>query len=226
MLELKVIGLGGIGCALLPPLARYLYYAGSGCRLTLVDGDAFEQRNLPRQAFRAPGNKARVKAEEIAQEFPGLSVRAIAEFVTAGNVADLIRSGDVVFLGVDNHRTRKVVSDHCERLADALLISGGNEWTDGNVQVYCRRGGRDLSAPLTRFHPEIACPRDGSPADASCDQAVAAGAPQLLFMNLAVASAMLNAFYAWQQGGIRYGEVYLDILAGRSQPVERRGSRE
>ena len=226
MLEIKVVGLGGIGCALLPPLARYLHYAGIGCRLTLVDGDAFEQRNLPRQAFRAAGNKARVKAEEVAQEFPGLSVRAIGEFVTPGNVADLIRSGDVVFLGVDNHRTRKVVSDHCERLADALLISGGNEWTDGNVQVYCRREGRDLSAPLTRFHPEIAVPGDGSPADASCDYAVAAGAPQLLFMNLAVASAMLNAFYAWQQGGIRYGEVYLDILAGRSQPVERRGFSE
>lgn len=226
MLEIKVIGLGGIGCALLPPLARYLYYAGIGCRLTLVDGDAFEQRNLPRQAFRAAGNKARVKAEEMAQEFPGLSVRAIPEFVTPVNVTDLVRSGDVVFLGVDNHRTRKVVSDHCERLADVLLISGGNEWTDGNVQVYFRREGRDVSAPLTRFHPEIVLPADGSPADASCDQAVAAGAPQLLFMNLAVASAMLNAFYAWQQGAIRYGEVYVDILAGRSQPVERRGSRE
>ena len=226
MLEIKVIGLGGIGCALLPPLSRYLYYAGTGCRLTLVDGDAFEQRNLPRQGFRAAGNKARVKAEEVAQEFPGLSVRAVPEFVTAANAADWIRSGDVVFLGVDNHRTRKVISDHCERLADLLLISGGNEWTDGNVQVYCREGGRDLSAPLTRFHPEIAFPGDGSPADASCDAAAAAGAPQLLFTNLAVASAMLNAFYAWQQGGIGYGEVYLDILAGRSQPVERRRSRE
>ena len=226
MLEIKVIGLGGIGCALLPPLARYLHYAGTGCRLTLVDGDAFEQRNLPRQSFRAAGNKARVKAEELAQEFTGLSVRAIPEFVSPANASDLIRNGDVVFLGVDNHRTRKVVSDHCERLPDILLISGGNEWTDGNVQVYCRQGGRDLSAPLTRFHPEIAFPGDGSPADASCDAAVTAGTPQLLFMNLAVASAMLNAFYAWQQGGVRYGEVYLDILAGRSQPVQRGGSRE
>jgi hypothetical protein len=45
-------------------------------------------------------------------------------------------------------------------------------------------------------------------------------------MNLAVASAMLNVFYAWQQGGVPYGEVYLDILAGRSQPVQRGGSRE
>lgn len=225
MLEIRVIGLGGIGCALLLPLARYLYYAGTACRLTLVDGDAFEQRNLPRQAFRAGGNKARVKAEELAQEFPGLSVRAVSEFVTATNVPDLIWSGDVVFLGVDNHRTRKVISDHCERLGDVLLISGGNEWTDGNVQVYCRQGGRDLSAPLTRFHPEIAAPGDASPAEASCDAAAAAGAPQLLFMNLTVASAMLNAFYAWQQGRLGYGEVYLDILAGRSQPVERRGAR-
>jgi hypothetical protein len=40
-------------------------------------------------------------------------------------------------------------------------------------------------------------------------------------MNLGVASAMLNAFYAWRSGRLRYGEVYLDIVEGRAQPVAR-----
>ena len=46
-------------------------------------------------------------------------------------------------------------------------------------------------------------------------------APQLLVTNLAVASAMLSAFYACLQGTLTYEEVYLDIVAGRMNPVAR-----
>jgi molybdopterin/thiamine biosynthesis adenylyltransferase len=235
VMEIKVIGVGGIGCALLPHLCRYLNYGspppgdgdgpggapGPRARVTLVDGDDFEARNAARQAFGAAGNKARVKAAELAREFEALSLRAVPEYVHEGNAAALLGEGDVVFLAVDNHRTRNVVSDHCRTLRSAVLISGGNDLTDGNVQVYVRREGRDVTLPLTQFHPEIAEPRDRSPAEMSCDELARAGAPQLLFANLAVASAMLNAFYAWQQEALAYGEVYLDILQARANPVPR-----
>ena len=235
VMEIKVIGVGGIGCALLPHLCRYLSHgssstgpgdgngaaAGRRARVTLVDGDAFEARNAARQAFPAAGNKAQVKAAELAREFPALSLRAVPEFIHPGNAAALVRPGDVVFLGVDNHSTRKAVSDHCRTLRDVVLISGGNDLTDGNVQVYVRRAGEDVTLPLTRFHPEIADPSDRSPAEMSCEELARAGAPQLLFTNLAVASAMLNAFYAWEQGALAYGEVYLDIVQARANPVPR-----
>ncbi len=221
MLEIKVIGIGGIGCALLPYLARYLQSSGEPARLTLVDGDAFEARNGDRQAFSELGNKAKVKAMELARQFEGLSFRAIPEYVTPENVGTVIRIGDVVFLGVDNHRTRRVVSEHCRRLADVSLISGGNDYSDGNVQVYVRQAGRDVTSPLTRFHPEIAEPKDRSPHEMSCDELSQDAAPQLLFTNLAVASAMLNAFYAWHLGKLQYGEVYLDILEGKATPTPR-----
>lgn len=226
MLDIKVIGIGGIGCALLPHLARYLATSGEPARLTLVDGDAFEARNADRQAFPELGNKAKVKALELARQFEGLSFRAIPEFVTPENVRTVIRSGDVVFLGVDNHKTRRVVSDHCQILADVTLFSGGNDYTDGNVQVYVRRAGRDVTLPLARFHPEIADPKDRSPHEMSCDELSQDAAPQLLFTNLAVASAMLNAFYAWRLGKLQYGEVYLDILEGKASPIERHPTRE
>jgi len=32
---------------------------------------------------------------------------------------------DLVLLAVDNHATRKLVSDHCARLDNVCLISGG-----------------------------------------------------------------------------------------------------
>jgi hypothetical protein len=45
---------------------------------------------------------------------------------------------------------------------------------------------------------------------------------QLLFTNAAVASALLGAFYAWRQGVLAYEEAYIDVLAGRQLPVQRK----
>ena len=221
MRQIKVIGIGGIGCALLPHLARYLQAKGEAARVTLVDGDAFETRNADRQAFSRPGNKAKVKATELAQQFEELSFRAVPEFVCPENVETVVGSGDVVFLGVDNHATRRLVSDRCQCLAEVTLISGGNDYTDGNVQVYSRRANRDVTSPLTRFHPEVAEPKDRSPHELSCEELSRGAAPQLLFTNLAVASAMLNAFYACEVGRLQYGEVYLDVLEGKANPIAR-----
>lgn len=226
MREIKVIGIGGIGCALVPFLARYLNYRGERARITLIDGDAFERRNADRQAFGTVGNKAKVKAAEMAREFHGLSFRAIPEYITADNVGQYLQSGDTIFLAVDNHATRKLVSDYCEKLAAVTLISGGNDFTDGNVQVHIREDGRDRTAPITRFHPEIRNPSDRSPAEMSCEELMAQGAPQLLFANLAVASGMLNAYYSLSEEKLPYGEVYLDIVEGKSNPVKREGNSE
>lgn len=221
MLEIKAIGIGGIGCALLPFLCRYLQYSGQKARVTLVDGDHFERSNAPRQAFLKLGNKAEVKARELAQEFENLSLRAVPEFVTAANLARLLKEGDVVLLMVDNHASRKLVSEHAAGLAAVTLISGGNDFVDGNIQVYRRRQGQDLTPSLSRYHPEIAHPQDRNPAELSCEELMAAGAPQLLFTNLMVASMMLNAFYALTQDRLNYSEVYLDILENLTRPVDR-----
>ena len=221
MLEIKAIGIGGIGCALLPFLCRYLQYSEAHTRLTLIDGDRFERRNASRQAFSRLGNKAEVKSVELAQEYEVLSFRAVPEYVTEANVGRLISAGEVVFLMVDNHASRNLVSHHAATLADLTLISGGNDYEDGNVQVYVRQKGLDLTPSLARYHPEIANPQDRNPAALSCEELMAAGAPQLLFANLMVASLMLNAFYAIRQGSLNYSEVYLDILQNVSRAVAR-----
>lgn len=221
MLEIKVIGIGGIGCALLPFLCRYLQYSEARARLTLIDGDRFERSNAARQAFSRLGNKAEVKAVELAQEFEVLSFRSFPEYVTEANIGRLIGVGEVVFLMVDNHASRNLVSRHTSSLSDLTLISGGNDYEDGNVQIYVRQNGQDLTPSLSRYHPEIATPRDQSPAVMSCEELMAAGAPQLLFANLMVASLMLNAFYAIRQGRLNYSEVYLDIVQNVSRAVTR-----
>lgn len=221
MLEIKAIGIGGIGCALLPFLCRYLQYSEVRARLTLIDGDRFERRNAARQAFSRLGNKAEVKAVELAREFEVLSFRSIPEYVTDANVGRLIGAGEVVFLMVDNHASRNLMSRHAATLPDLTLISGGNDYEDGNVQIYVRQDGQDLTPSLARYHPEITTPQDKNPAALSCEELMEAGAPQLLFANLMVASLMLNAFYAIQQGRLNYSEVYLDIVQNVSRAVTR-----
>ncbi len=220
-MEIKVIGLGGIGSALVRPLARYLNFNNARARLTLVDGDSYEPKNQARQVFEDFGNKAAITAHELARDFTAVSVRAIKEYVTMSNVKRIVEEGDVVFLAVDNHATRKLVNDHCFRLSDVALISGGNEFTDGTIQIYLRQGGQNLTPPLTHLHPEIEFPEDRNPADGSCLQ-LEESSPQLIITNLAVATGMLEAFYALEQGQLNWSESYFDILTGAKRPVLRK----
>lgn len=223
----KVIGLGGIGCIVLQYLTVFLKGLDRPARLVLIDGDAFEPANEQRMVFSKVGNKAEVKAVEAAGWLGAsdVAVVAVPEFVAPDNLGRLILPGDHVFLCVDNHPTRKVVSDHCAGLESVALFSGGNEGVEpprergtyGNVQVYVRQGGRDLTVPLTRFHPEIANPRGKLPSEANCAE-LAISTPQILFANLAVASAMLGAFFAYACGRLTYQEVKLDILDARMLP--------
>jgi hypothetical protein len=225
--RVKVIGLGGVGCIVLEYLAVFLKSLAQPVRLVLIDGDTFEVGNSRRMRFGEFGNKAEVKAAEILSWLgeSDVAVAAVGEYVTPDNVGRLIREGDHVLLCVDNHATRKLVSDHCGTLSDVTLVSGGNDGVEpprqrgtyGNVQVYLRRGGKDATASLTRFHPEIANPRGKLPTELSCVE-LAQSVPQILFTNLAVASAMLSAYFACCCGALAYQEVKFDVLDARMLP--------
>lgn len=226
MRRIVVIGLGGIGSHLVEPLARYVSGIVDRVELHLVDGDSYSPGNADRQRMstgQSGVNKAEVQAGLLRPQFPKLSISARAEFVGDRNVAEIIVEADTVFACVDNHATRKVVSDRARRLRDVLLISAGNDRTDGNVQVYWRQNGRQRTAALDRFHPEIRFPTDRNPADLSCEELAALpGGGQIIFTNLTAASLALNAYYAATTARLPYGEVYFDVLVNKARPVERK----
>jgi len=227
---LKVIGLGGIGAPVAQALVQYLFRLPAAPALWLIDGDVFEEGNRGRVIFYAePGqNKAKVKAQELSLWCGGsVTILPVPMYVTPRNGSRLIASGDIVFLCVDNHATRKLVANRCRRLPSVTLFSGGNDGienglsgTYGNVQVYERVRGRDRFNPITRFHPEIARPADHRPDELGC-AAQLHSVPQLLFTNLAVAAAMLGAFHNWLCRNLSYEEVCLDIALARMNPVTR-----
>lgn len=218
--NIKVIGLGGIGTALLHFLPRYLSHHFPEAKLTLIDGDHYESRNAQRQSFDRLGGKADVSAGRVEAEFPGLRVVSWQEYVTEENSARLVRDGDVVLLGVDRHASRLVLSERFCELQNGVLISGGNELTTGNVQVHVRKNGQDVTLPIANeFHPEILRPDDQVPGP-NCEQA-AAVTPQLLFMNAWVAMRMLVALQQVIDGKMVCDELYLDLETGNARSVAR-----
>jgi hypothetical protein len=197
-----------------------------------MDGDANEERNRDRAIFEGYENKAWVKARDLALACSSkVRIMPVPEYATPRNVRRLSGEGDVVFLCADNHASRKLVGNRCRRIEGVVLISGGDDGTEngraatfGNVKIYLRKDGRDVSRSSTRFHAEVARPTNRRPDERGCEDLVQA-APQLLFTNLAVVAAMVGWFYAWLSGTLDYEEAYLDLSTGRMTPVKRHSRR-
>jgi len=211
---ISVIGLGGVGSILVERLCRFLNFSKDlTAELLLADGDDYEQKNYERQEFTRIGNKADIKATELEMKFDGLRFDVFDAFIDEKNIEEVIKEGDIVFLCVDNHKTRMIVSNYCKELQDVTLISGGNDFVDGNVQIYIRKGGKDLTPDLCAYHPEIANPDDKLPQELSCEQ-LANSDPQLYFANLGVATLMCWSFYnVVVREQYERSEVYFDLTS-------------
>jgi molybdopterin/thiamine biosynthesis adenylyltransferase len=227
-LNIVVVGVGGVGSALVPKLCRYCQHIKPQVPVSmiLIDGDLYEQNNANRQSFHRFGNKAEVTVEALAPQFDRVSFTSITEYLTPENVDFIIAEGSIVFLCVDNNTTRKEVDDFACTLKNVVVICGGNDMTDGNVQIYVRRKGKDTTASLADIHPEIASPQGKAPYQMNCEELAIASSPQLFFANDLVSALMCLVFYQIMEikdflDKPRFGELYFDMLIGRVEPVVR-----
>lgn len=210
------IGCGGIGGILANHMNRIV---GNQDILWLIDGDKFEEKNRDRQDFK----ELRNKAEEV-QSRMKCNTKFVPEFITKKS-KDLFKDNDTVLMCVDNHATRLLVSKFCQKLENVILISGGNESTDGNVQVYIKRRGKEITEPIEKYHPEIQKPSDRNPGD-SCDR-VSESEPQIYFTNNTVATIMANLAFRFTMADKygyfdkEYSEYYFDILINKVDGVKR-----
>jgi molybdopterin/thiamine biosynthesis adenylyltransferase len=235
-LKIKVIGAGGIGLNVLPNLCRYLNYSYEkypSVEVSLIDGDFYEERNRERQDFTEVGPKASITAQEYRNKFPRLQIWDHPVYLADHNIINLIRENDIVLVCVDNHKTRKLISDRAEELENVTVLSGGNDWLDGNVFCHVRRDGENLTPPLaSKYHPEILNPTDENPADAEkkegCDVLVQT-VPQLLFANAAIATMMLEMLWHVLEGKLsedRTAWVIPSTHPGDENPKEHKTSLE
>jgi hypothetical protein len=213
--SIVVIGLGGIGTWLAPPLCRYLHDKRFGGDIVFADGDSFSELNLGRQDAEIADMhkpKAQVMADRLQRSLPGLHLRALNQYVTSHNVADLIKDRSLVVTAVDNHPARAIVALHATALRDVCVLSAGNEKYDGNIHVFMRRGGKDDTIPLVERHPEIAKSKAGDRATLGCDELIALGQTQLITTNFLAAAALLVVFHGlWDRDSVRKSRLHRNL---------------
>ena len=222
-MEISIIGLGGIGSVLVNTISRFLNSNENLKPITikLVDGDDYEYKNISRQEFYNYGNKANVKKRELSNRFQNIDYLDFQMFLDENNISEIVTENSIVFVSVDNHKTRRLVSNYAKKLNNVIVISGGNELTDGNVQIFIRKGGENVTPSLTDYHPEIENPLDKSPDEMSCEE-LSHAEPQLYFTNFMVAGHMCSAFYnIIERNNYKISEVYFDILSMNSNSKTR-----
>ncbi|MBI4450285.1 hypothetical protein HY634_04450 [Candidatus Uhrbacteria bacterium] len=197
--------------------------------VVLVDGGVYSLDQRDHESFHVLGNKARVQAEWLQREFPALDVIDVPMFVGFSSsdrtiaIQDVMLSGDVVFLQVDNNRTRLLVEQYARELQDITLICGGTNGDQLRVMVYLRRNGADLTPPFSSYCEAVAHPQDESPVESreGCFEKVARAAQQPFTM-LSASTFQCNAFCeVWKRESagtlarFPYHELWFDIGTGR-----------
>jgi molybdopterin-synthase adenylyltransferase len=142
--HIAVIGLGSIGCALLPRILRMPCSV-----ITLVDGDRVEEKNLDRQELYAPVDVGRPKVDVAAvwaRNAPVTpTVEAIDQFLDHQNAEALIAMHDLVIDCTDDLHVRRLIDRTC-RDYGVLLISGAVHARQGQVLTLHQEGpGHDLT---------------------------------------------------------------------------------
>lgn len=225
-MQIDIIGLGGIGSNLVVPLLKtikihQLKHPEEFFKIIIVDGDKVEEGNLTRQYFYPQDigkNKATITASFLSQlvsqfSINNINIQAISEYLKKDNIS-IIESKDIVFVGVDNYVTRKLIEDHTQTLEEIFVIFGGNEYYDGDVNILHKEKGEYKTPLLTEKHPEIK-EKDKNPYEMTCEEALVS-APQLLLTNMAVCQYMLEGFYNFLiEDKIVWNEKMFDIFTGK-----------
>ena len=118
-----VVGIGGVGSWAAEALAR-----SAVGHLTLIDLDMVAESNANRQihALDEVWGKAKVDAmaERIRAINPACVVRAIDDFVTPENVAELLAGHDVVVDAIDQTRVKVAMAVWCVENCVPLVMAG------------------------------------------------------------------------------------------------------
>ncbi len=141
--HVAVVGLGGLGGGVTELLAR----AGVG-RLTLIDGDRFEDSNLNRQLMSTVAllgsPKADAAAARVAAVNPSVETRAHAVFLDPGNATRLLEGADVVVDCLDSLDSRRNLQRACRRLAVPLVSAAVAGFSGQLTAIFPGDGGFDL----------------------------------------------------------------------------------
>lgn len=233
-----LVGAGGTGSFLFLPLLRYLenFYnqVDADFRLTVIDGKDVAATKLHRQLFmgRQAGNPKATALVEQYEADPSVVI-AIPRYLGDDNITG-ITEGSIVLIAADNFPVRARIEARAQELNDITVINGGNELTDGSLQLYVRRNGEDITPPMSQGHAEILSDDGADHSRLSCEQiAELPSGEQLIVANMMSATAMLNGLRKLHEWEFAYDdephitipeEVFFDLntfaMRATHRPVE------
>jgi hypothetical protein len=182
-----VIGSGGQGSYMAPALCKLV----TPKRLTLIDGDSFEEKNLDRQLFdrRHIGHN---KASSLARLY---GCGAISDYFAMGRFR--IDAEDVLIVAVDNHPARVAALNEADIRGCRVIISA-NERTSAEAYYYQKEWKETPLDPRTMY-PELLTDHSGDPIGQAigCIEAIQGGEVQTASANFMGAALALHLFTVW-----------------------------
>lgn len=198
-----IIGAGGVASYLLPVLLKTF----KPSKLTLIDKDVLEERNLDRQMFKPDQiglNKATALMATVLNIHPngqghntftqaGLTVTTCDTWFS--DSTELPDDVDALICVADNHEARHAVINRAKQLGVMAYI-GGNEYLDSQAYAFHRDWEGTKKDPLVRY-PNIATDHEGSPFRCTGEAQVAS--PQLAIANFACAAKLLHLMWVYER---------------------------
>ncbi len=158
-LRLLVVGTGAIGNALLPRIVRWNWE-----RITLMDGDRVEDKNLERQELFAPVDIGKPKVEVVAawlRNAPiNLRITATDAFIDAGNAERIIAMHDVVADCTDDAHVKGLIDRTCKDYGVAL-VSGSVHGKQAQVIALHVEGEGEATTRADLFQGKLGSEQDG-----------------------------------------------------------------
>ena len=137
--KVLLIGVGGLGSALLP----YLVAAGVG-EIGIIDDDTIDVSNLQRQVIyntNSIGKSKVVQAKEMALALnPSVKINAIAEKLDSKNAIALFEQYDIIVDATDNLNTKYLINDAC-CVTNKPFVYGSIYKFEGQVSVFNYKNG-------------------------------------------------------------------------------------
>lgn len=187
-MNVSIIGAGGTASFLLPVLRRTF----PTWKVTLIDGDKLEQRNLERQDF-SDADIGRYKAEALA------NMRGCQHLNHFWSGQVLPEDTRLIIVCADNHKARVDAMEYADQNGTPVILCG-NEYTSASAMVYLPSF-KEFQWKGTRLDPRVRYPDmltdQSSPLDAGCQGEAQVASPQLAAANHCAANFAVLLAWFW-----------------------------
>ncbi|HBK84353.1 MAG TPA: thiamine biosynthesis protein ThiF, partial [Flavobacterium sp.] len=141
--KVLIIGMGGLGSAVLP----YLVAAGVG-KIGIIDNDTIDESNLQRQVIyktQSVGESKVLQAKKMALDLnPFVEINAITEKLSPENAISLFSQYDIMVDATDNLETKYLINDAC-CVTKKPFVYGSVYKFEGQVSVFNYQNGPNYS---------------------------------------------------------------------------------